>query len=197
MKRLILDTSTDYFFISFVEENKILSERYEYAKGNQSEIIMVNLENMLKETSLSLSDFSEVYVGIGPGSYTGLRVAVTIAKMLVTLSHAKLFSFSTLSLIASSKLTESYPLIDARRGNAYLSHYDYKNNKLIKLEEDKVVSIDDYFKSKDRSLIVSEGKPNVLVLLDSMLYSEVSDADALTPNYLQLVEAERKRRGLD
>ena len=71
MKRLILDTSTDYFFISFVEENKILSERYEYAKGNQSEIIMVNLENMLKETSLSLSDFSEVYVGIGPGSYTG------------------------------------------------------------------------------------------------------------------------------
>ena len=147
MKKLILDTSTDYFFISFVEENKILSERYEYAKGNQSEIIMVNLENMLKETSLSLSDFSEVYVGIGPGSYTGVRIAVVIGKMLAAMNNIKLYSFSSLALLVSSIKHESYAFVDCRRGNAYSAHFDYKDNKTIRLSIDSVVEVSSYFKN--------------------------------------------------
>ncbi len=199
MIKLVLDSSTDYYYIALLNDLDILSERYEYSKQSSSETLMVDLENMLKESSKSLKDVEEIYVGIGPGSYTGIRVAVTIAKMLTVLSSATLYSFSTLSLIASSSLCESYPLIDARRGNAYISHFTIDMDKLIRLEEDKVVSIEEYFKDKenDKVLIVENGKPNITLLLNSNLLTRVEDVDSLTPNYLQLVEAERKRRGLE
>lgn len=199
MIKLVLDSSTDYYYIALLNDMDIIKERYEYSKQSSSESLMVDLENILKDSNLTLKEVEEIYVGIGPGSYTGIRVAVTIAKMLWALSNARLYSFSTLSLIASSKELESYPLIDARRGNAYISHFTIKDGILTKLEDDKVVSIDEYFKDKeeDRNLIVENGMPNIKLLLNSSLLTEVKDGDALTPNYLQLVEAERKRRGLE
>lgn len=199
MIKLVLDSSTDYYYIALLNDMDIIKERYEYSKQSSSESLMVDLENILKESNLTLKEVEDIYVGIGPGSYTGIRVAVTIAKMLWALSNARLYSFSTLSLIASSKELESYPLIDARRGNAYISHFTIKDGILTKLEDDKVVSIDEYFKDKeeDRNLIVENGMPNIKLLLNSSLLTEVKDGDALTPNYLQLVEAERKRRGLE
>ena len=100
---------------------------------------------MLKDNKIALKDINEVYVGIGPGSYTGVRIAVVISKMIGAMNNIPVYEFSTLSLIATASLNESFPLIDARRGNAYLSHFDKDLNRLM---EDKVVSIDEFFKDK-------------------------------------------------
>ena len=100
------------------------------------------------------------------------------------------------ALIASSKDSESYPYIDARRGNAYISHFDKDFNRLM---DDEVVNTEEFFKGKetDKDLIIESGKPNPIKLIHSAEAILVEEVDKLTPNYIQLVEAERKRRGLE
>lgn len=196
MYRLVLDTATDYYYLALINDNEILDEAYEKGSSNHSETLMPRLEEMLKENKVSLKDVDEVYTGIGPGSYTGERIAVVIAKMLGLMNKCKVYSFSTLSLIASSTASESFPLIDCRRGNAYISHFTYVNGVLTRLMEDEVLSVDEFFKDKDKTLIITSGKPNPIALINSKEAKEEKDVNKLTPNYLQLVEAERKRRGL-
>ena len=193
MIRLILDTATDHYYLSMLNNDEIIEEAYEYGQGNHSETLMPRLEKMLKDNHLVLKDIDEVYTGIGPGSYTGERIAVVIAKMIAAMNPVKVYEFSTLALIASSIDKESFPFIDARRGTAYVSHF---SKDLERLDEDQVVVVDEYFLDKDKSLIITEGKPNPIKLIHSKEVRFVEDPDAITPNYIQLVEAERKRRGL-
>lgn len=193
MIKMIIDTATEYYYLALLDDEIIIDEAYEKGNSNHSETLMPRLEIMLKDHNLVLKDIKEVYTGIGPGSYTGLRIAAVIAKMIGSLNKIDVYEFSTLALIASSVNHESYPLIDARRGNAYISHFDKNLNRLM---NDEVLSVDEFFKDKDRSLIVTNGKPNPIKLLRSKEPRLVKDVDKLTPNYIQLVEAERKRRGL-
>ena len=193
MYRLLMDTSTDYYYLSLIKEDTIIDEAYEKGSSNHSETLMPRLETMLKDNKIALKDINEVYVGIGPGSYTGVRIAVVIAKMIGAMNNIPVYEFSTLSLIATASLNESFPLIDARRGNAYLSHFDKDLNRLM---EDEVVCVDEFFKDKNRDLIITSGKPNPIRLIKSKEVKLVEDIDKLSPNYIQLVEAERIRRGL-
>ena len=196
MIRMIVDTATSYYYLSILKDDEILDEAYEYGQGNHSETLMPRLEKMLKDNNITLKDIDEVYTGIGPGSYTGERISVVIAKMIWALNNTKIYKFSTLALIASSKNGESYPYIDARRGNAYIAHFDNDFNRLM---DDEVVCVSEFFanKEKDKELIIESGKPNPIKLIHSSEVSLVEDTDKLTPNYIQLVEAERKRRGLE
>jgi len=196
MIRMIVDTATSYYYLSILKDDEILDEAYEYGQGNHSETLMPRLEKMLKDNNITLKDIDEVYTGIGPGSYTGERISVVIAKMIWALNNTKIYKFSTLALIASSKNGESYPYIDARRGNAYIAHFDNDFNRLM---DDEVVCVSEFFanKEKDKELIIESGKPNPIKLIHSNEVSLVEDTDKLTPNYIQLVEAERKRRGLE
>ena len=193
MYRLLMDTSTDYYYLSLIKEDTIIDEAYEKGSSNHSETLMPRLEVMLKDNNIGLKDINEVYVGIGPGSYTGVRIAVVIAKMIGAMNNIPVYEFSTLSLIASASPSESFPLIDARRGNAYLSHFDKDLNRLM---NDEVVSIEEFFKDKNKDLIITSGKPDPIRLIHSKEVKLVEDIDKLSPNYIQLVEAERIRRGL-
>ena len=193
MIRIVVDTATSYYYLSILKDDTILDEAYEYGQGNHSETLMPRLELMLKENNLKLKDADEVYTGIGPGSYTGERISVVIAKMIWAMNNTKIYKFSTLALIASSKDSESYPYIDARRGNAYISHFDKDFNRLM---DDEVVNVNEFFNGKNKELIVESGLPNPIKLINSKEVKLVEDIDKLSPNYIQLVEAERIRRGL-
>ena len=193
MYRLIMDTATNYSYLALIKERKVIDYIYEAGASNHSETLMPRLEAMLKKNNIVLKDVEEVYTGIGPGSYTGVRIAVVIAKMIGAMNNIKVYEFSTLSLIASSVDTESYPLIDARRGNAYLSHFDKDLNRLM---DDEVVNVNEFFNGKNKELIVESGLPNPIKLINSKEVKLVEDIDKLSPNYIQLVEAERIRRGL-
>ena len=196
MFRLILDTALEYSYLALLKDNQILNEAYDKGSNNHSETLMPKLELVLKENDITLRDINEVYVGIGPGSYTGVRIAVVIAKMIAAMNNIKLYKFSSLLSIASSVNGKSYPMVDCRRGNAYTASFDYKDGSLVRLEEDKIVKILDYTSKIDNSYILTSGKPNPLTLINSPDTKLVEDVNALSPNYLQLVEAERIKKGL-
>ncbi len=196
MYRLVMDTAMDYSYMALLKDNDILYESYSLGKNNHSERVLPELEETLKNNSIKLKDIEEVYVGIGPGSYTGVRIATVIGKMIAVMNNIKLYKFSSLALLSTSVDTESYPFIDCRRGNCYTAHFIYQDGILTRLKEDSLEKIDEFFNGLNKELIVKEGKPQILKLLSSKEVILVDDPNSLSPNYLQLVEAERIKKGL-
>jgi len=195
MFRLVVDTALEYSYLGILKDDIVIFESYEKGSNNHSETLLPKLENALKENNLSLKDIDEVYTGIGPGSYTGVRIAVVISKMIYAMNNIKLYVFSSLASLASSRVGESYVLVDCRRGNAFTAHFNV-NNDILRLSDDEVVVINDYFKDIDESLIIKEAKLDPVKLIHSKEVKLVEDGNSLSPNYLQMVEAERIKLGL-
>lgn len=195
MLRLFIDTALSHSYLAIVKDLTVLKESYTLGSNNHSETLFPELESMLNELGVTLKDIEEIYVGIGPGSYTGVRIGVVIAKMLGVMNNSKVYKVSSLAFLASSKEGISYPFVDCRRGNAFSSKFECLD-KVNRLEEDKVIKIDEYFNDSNKEFIITEGKPNPIKLIDSKEATIVDDINNLSPNYLLLVEAERIKKGL-
>ena len=90
--KLLIDSSTNYLYLSLVNNNEI---KYfvRSGKNDHSETLVDFLNKFLNENSITIDDITEVYVGRGPGSYTGLRIAGTVGKVLAHIKNKKFFSF--------------------------------------------------------------------------------------------------------
>ena len=120
MCNLVIDTSTKFLYLALVKDNEILSEKVFEGSKNHAGNSVYQLEIMLKENNLTVDDLTGIYCGKGPGSYTGLRISVTIAKMLASFKNIKLFSVSSLYLAGSGYDNKNVAvLFDARRGNSF------------------------------------------------------------------------------
>lgn len=80
--RLIIDTSSEYSLIGVAQNEKIVASQIALHSNQLSQTLFPSLQGVLKEANISLSDLNEIAVGVGPGSYTGTRVGVAIAKAL-------------------------------------------------------------------------------------------------------------------
>jgi tRNA threonylcarbamoyladenosine biosynthesis protein TsaB len=195
--RLVLDTATKYLYLALIQNDKVVAESFVEGTGDHSVRLMPAMETMLRTHQLEVKELDELYIGIGPGSYTGVRIGVSIAKMLGYLNGTKTFAFSSLALMATaSEKPLVISLIDARRKNAFMASFGNQNGKFNRLGPDVLEPISEYLSSHSpESDIVSEGqKPNVLKLLINGHFESVQDIHALVPNYLQITEAEKNRR---
>jgi tRNA threonylcarbamoyladenosine biosynthesis protein TsaB len=194
-KRLAIDTATNHIYLSLVIDDREVGWVYEQGMNNHSVTIIPHLVALLEQHALKLTDMNEVVIGVGPGSYTGVRIGVTIAKMIGYLNHIKVHSVSTLALMASSSDQEwIVPMIDARRGRAFMAYFQQSDHLLKPIHGDTLESRDEFVERLDPNVaIVEAGRPDIMKIIHSNLLSEVTDIHALVPNYLQITEAERNK----
>lgn len=191
-KRLIIDTATKYIYLALVIDDLLVDSVYEVGNNDHSVTIMPYLESMIKKQDISLNQLDEVIVGVGPGSYTGVRIGVTVAKMIAYLNDISIYKVSSLALMAShSNSRYILPLIDARRGNAFMALLE-NDNGIKYVKEDRLQNIDSFKEIIDvKYEEVIEGEPQIIKIIKSNLLEAVEDVHALVPNYMQLTEAER------
>jgi len=194
-KLLAIDTATKSIYLALIIDGVVVDSINQEGASNHSVTIMPLIDQLLRKQSLNLRMIQGIMVGIGPGSYTGVRIGVAIAKMIGYLNPIKIYSFSSLALLATvSDASNILAYIDARRGNAFLSTYIQKDEKLTVNQEDTLVNLEEYKKSLSANHeAVFEGMPNILKLIKSELFTQVEDIHALVPNYLQITEAERNK----
>jgi tRNA threonylcarbamoyladenosine biosynthesis protein TsaB len=123
---LALDTSTHLASLALCQNGEMLAEYTWDVGASHSVELLRRLEWLLKERGLTLSQVSAVASAIGPGSFTGIRVAVTVAKTLAFSLNVPLLGISTLDIIAYSQASASFPvcaLMDAGRGEFYAAFY--------------------------------------------------------------------------
>lgn len=187
MKTLCMDTSHRYLVLALVEDDQVVVSHMEEAWKKQSETIFVELIKLMEEANWNVDDINEVVITRGPGSYTGIRIAMSIAKVLCSRKNIKLSTISTLQLYAGLK--DTYVMLDARSNRAYFGNY--KNGVLIEecikpLDEIKMIS--DKAIIGDTDLIGLNKEPidfvaNFVALKDQ--YKIEENVHAVVPEYLK------------
>lgn len=194
LKRLVIDSATKFLYIALFEDDVVISDFYEEGHNDHSVKLMTEIEKMFVENNTKVKDLDEIIVGIGPGSYTGLRIGVVVAKMFAWNNDIPVRVVSSLALIASSVETEKLilPEIDARRGNSFLGLYKNTGKGLELVAKEELTNLEKYKEELEKEYeVVSYGKPNIQKILASSLLEQVQDVHALSPNYLRITEAER------
>lgn len=133
MISLFLDTSSSYLNSAIIKDGKVLKNLYLYLEKDMSKLALFKIKEMLEELNITPNKIDKVIVAKGPGSYTGLRVGVTIAKVFTWGLQKELESLSSLYVLASSVTDSSYivPVIDARRDYLFASIYDKDYNVIL------------------------------------------------------------------
>jgi tRNA threonylcarbamoyladenosine biosynthesis protein TsaB len=134
-----IDNSTDFLNLAISSEGQLLEERHGRPFRPSSEILSPEISSILNDRGYSLSDLSLLVVSLGPGSFTGIRVALSCAKGISVALGIPLTGVSTLDLLAwpFTRITTSYicPIIDAKKGEVFFAQYHQEKNGLQRITE--------------------------------------------------------------
>jgi tRNA threonylcarbamoyladenosine biosynthesis protein TsaB len=127
--KLLIESSTPVAVVAVISDQVTVTQQAEHQK-HHSKYLLGMIDRVLKEANVSLNELTEVIVGEGPGSYTGARIAVTIAKMFALQLNIPLFSFDSLSLFATNQgpCAVHIPL---KRSTVLGGLYDLTEGKII------------------------------------------------------------------
>ena len=138
MISLVMDTSNSYLAVGLFKDNMCLEAFQEKGSRRQSEKAIPTLKEVLDRHHVALKDVNEMIITSGPGSYTGVRVAMTIAKTLAAVSDVRIKSVS--SLAAYAGMNQALSVIDARGHKVFVGVYE---NGLPLIKE-QVVALEDF-----------------------------------------------------
>ena len=129
-----IDTSTDNLGLALMENNQLKGEYNLSLKRRHSEKLLPLLEQIFTLLEIKPEDLDAVAVSIGPGSFTGLRIGITTAKILGRIFQIPVKGISTLEIMAAG-VESNYILsmLDARRQRIYYSFYksNFGNNNYL------------------------------------------------------------------
>jgi len=192
MLRLCIDTSYKYLSVCLINDDKIIASFDEECFKRQSEEVFVKMEALFNSVNIKPLDIDSVAISIGPGSYTGVRIGLTIAKVICEIGNIDLYKISTLKLY-SNNAKKTMVLLNARSERAYVGVYD-KGQTILEdtIQEIKDIDIKDYDVIGDASLIGKEDRMYkisecFLNNLDNL--EKVDDINHLVPVYLKESES--------
>ncbi|KKK32869.1 hypothetical protein WN59_12505 [Salinicoccus sediminis] len=210
MISLLIDTSNRPLSVALNRDGFTLAEINTTVKKTHSATVMDYIDKLFRMTELKKNDIDRIIVAKGPGSYTGVRIGVTVAKTLAFALGTKLYSVSSLFVVAASYSKEGIvaPLFDARRGNVFGAVYNMKPDSFTEEVAPAHMSLKDLqtkLSSYESSVILLDGQENISANLEDFVHTvprislieqfetalEEEDIHSLVPEYLRISEAER------
>ena len=140
MFTILLDSSNTSLTVGLAKDDVLLESVSYEAWQAQSEHMIPELDNLLTKHKVERNQIGEVVVAIGPGSYTGVRIAITIAKTIAAVLECKIYTISSLRCQKDRK-NPSICVINARSGRSYFGVF----------EDDKIL-VDDCILTNDKVL---------------------------------------------
>ena len=194
MISLCMDSAYKQLVLGLYKEDTLLAGISLEAFKKQSETIFVELNKILEQANLDYKDIDRVVITRGPGSYTGIRIAMTIAKVLCSQMHKELYTISTMQLYAGLEPSANV-ILDARSHRAYVAHLEkgkiIGNTQILDLEEAK-----DFLKAHpgkvfgDALLSEVESSDFLKNFIELKAeYQKVENIHALVPDYLKESDA--------
>ncbi len=152
MITLAFDTCLDKMYTVLRKDGQILSSRITENHDNKyhSAFLISTLKEIIKENNLEPKNIDLIAVNIGPGSFTGIRACVTVARVMAQQLNCKAVGISSLEILAQCAQKNPLIALDARKESAYL-YIDGEIKGAIKLEE-----IKNLIKSGDYDIITDD-----------------------------------------
>lgn len=144
MKLLALDTSNQAMSVAVMDDAQVLGETTINHKKTHSEELMPVMRALLTSSNLQPDELDRVVVADGPGSYTGVRIAVTTGKTLAYTLGIDLVGISSLAVLAANVTRTKnmiIPLMDARRHNVFAGGYQWLHGQLINVIADRHIAL--------------------------------------------------------
>ncbi len=221
---LAIDTATKIGSVALYEDKTgIIGEINLYVKVNHSNVIMKAVDSLFDLSGYTIKDVDKIAVTTGPGSFTGIRIGVAIAKGLAYSLKKPIIGINELDVLAETGEEREgliVPLIDARKERVYYSQYKYENRKLVRKEEYKDGELRDILEKLkgekvafigDGAIVNQElikeimGEDNIVfskvnsipraaMAAQMALHHEDDNIYTLEPFYLNKSQAERERK---
>ena len=208
-----IDTSTKICACSIYDsENGLVAETSLSVTKNHSNIVMPIIDNLFKISNLNINDIDKIAVAIGPGSFTGVRIALGLAKALAMALNKPLIAVNELDIleaIASQNEEEIIPLIDARKERVYFKYRntygdaslidlisDFDKNKKYIFVGDGATNYQNILKDnlKENAIILPKYNsfPRASILCELALDKEEANLYTLEPEYISKSRAEKQ-----
>lgn len=192
MLTLCMDTAYHYLTLALIEDDKLIASIQEECDKHQSEMIFPRLEELFTKAKLAPLAIDSICISEGPGSYTGVRIAMSIAKTLAQVADLDLYTISTLRLYAGLG-QDTMVIMDARAKRAYVGIYDQEaivlDDKVMALEDIKLA---DHHLVGDLNLFQKDDViPDIATnfLKTKGVWHKVENIAYLVPKYLKESEA--------
>lgn len=151
MITVLLDSSNTNLSVGIARDNLLLDYVSYEAWQRQSEFMIVELNKLLEKHNIKKEEIKEVIVAKGPGSYTGVRIAITIAKTIAVALDAKLYAVSSLR-VQKDGAVPSICVINARSNRSYVGVY-----------QDQKILLDDCIMKNDEVLKYLQDHPDYVL----------------------------------
>ena len=151
MYTILLDSSNTSLTVGLAKDGALLESISYEAWQTQSEHMIPELDSLLKKYNAQRKDIKDVVVAIGPGSYTGVRIAITIAKTIATALGEDVYTISSLRC-QKAGTSPSICVINARSGRSYFGVF-----------KDEEIIVDDCILTNDRVMEYIKDHPDYVV----------------------------------
>ncbi|MFA5144225.1 MAG: tRNA (adenosine(37)-N6)-threonylcarbamoyltransferase complex dimerization subunit type 1 TsaB [Candidatus Omnitrophota bacterium] len=138
MTILAIDTSTDYLSLAVMRGGKIVARFHRRSHMRHSSLLVPTIDRLLKKVRMKLSGIDSFAISIGPGSFTGLRIAVATIKGLAFALDKPIVTIPTLDVVAQN--AKSFkgiicPVLDARKNKVYACLYESDGKTVKRITE--------------------------------------------------------------
>ena len=188
-----VDTSHQFLLLALLKDDRLVEGVQLDCFKHQSEYLIPEISKLLERHGLEASDIDSFVVAQGPGSYTGVRIGMTMAKVLGSLMNKDVYTLSTLQLYAG--LEDCYVIMDARAKRVYVGRYKdgkplmgdtiYTNDRMKEIIDSGANVIGDLhlFGQEDRYGDLAQHFADL-----REFWQKVDNVDLLTPTYLKSSE---------
>lgn len=206
MRTLYIDTSSSFLYSGIINNNTIEAEVKEKFGHKLSEVALPQIVSMFDKKKLQAKDIDKIIVVNGPGSFTGIRIGITIAKVYAWSLKIPISTITSLDAMAVSSNADNYkvPILDARRNYVFAAIYDRNNNIIMEPSYLKIEELNKKINELDRYCIITNDKlnaydniepysPDLLKIVNKYRNKDNINPHAVNPNYLKLTEAEESK----
>ncbi|MCR5482985.1 MAG: tRNA (adenosine(37)-N6)-threonylcarbamoyltransferase complex dimerization subunit type 1 TsaB [Bacilli bacterium] len=190
MYSLFIDTHNVDINLALYKEGKLVDSRVKSSSLHHSDNIMPLLAELLKSNNIDVHDLSEILCVNGPGSFTGVRLGVTIAKTLAFTLKLPIRTITSLEMFALSIDSESDKLVIIKdlkgcfgglftKDNELKGEYFYKSNQ----------EFEDYVEKNDLRDKIVDNKVDFDKLYDFFMTKETINPHKVNPIYIKVIEA--------
>jgi tRNA threonylcarbamoyladenosine biosynthesis protein TsaB len=173
-----MDTSHTYLALGLIKDDQLIAKVQEECWKKQSEELFPKLQAMMDQAGLQPENIDQIVISEGPGSYTGVRIAMTVAKVFCAMRDLPLYTIGTLALYAGME-KNCRVLLDARGGRVYTALYD----KGVLKSEECVMPVEE---------LKEQMNSNETIIGDGHLIGRTDETPDLNENFLALKDHWKK-----